>query len=391
MQRLLTRRRLLPLLTGLAAALLVPTGVAVAKDGRGRDATRGTAGAVYAQTNGADANRILAYQRRADGRLSQPASYDTGGRGTGLIRTSSQGPVHLAPNGRTLVTVNQGSNDVSVFRVRRDRLELIDRVPSGGVRPFSITQRGRLFYVLNNGNVAGGAPGLGNITGFRLRSDGQLRRLRGSTRGLSQVGADPAEVGFTPGGRRLVVTEKATNRIDTFKVGKDGYASRARVHRSAGRTPFGFDFTRRGQFIVSDAAGGDIGQATASSYRLGARGRLTTISGAVPDGRSEVCWTVITNNDRFAYITNFGDGTISSYRVARDGSITLHESVAATTTPGSLSIRDAGLSKDGRYLYAIDIETRTVHAWRVDQTDGSLTPIGAFAGLPGTVAGLAAS
>jgi len=187
------------------------------------------------------------------------------------------------------------------------------------------------------------------------------------------------------------VTEKATNRLDTFRVNRRGYASAPRVHASAGVTPFGFDFTRDGAFVVTEAAEGIIGQVTASSYRLGGRTGLRTISAAVPDFRSEVCWTVITDNDRFAYITNFGDGTISSYRIARDGSITLHESIAAVTTLDQLSIRDAGLSEDGRYLYAIDIASQKVHAWEVDQHDGSLTPIGAFPGLPGTVAGLAAS
>ena len=88
-------------------------------------------------------------------------------------------------------------------------------------------------------------------------------------------------------------------------------------------------------------------------------------------------------------MTNFGDGTISSYTIARDGSITLLESIAATTTFGQLSIRDAGRSKDGRYLYAIDITSRMVHGWEIEE-DGSLTSIGAFPGLPGTVAGLAA-
>jgi 6-phosphogluconolactonase (cycloisomerase 2 family) len=61
------------------------------------------------------------------------------------------------------------------------------------------------------------------------------------------------------------------------------------------------------------------------------------------------------------------------------------------TTLDQLSIRDAGVSENGRYLYAIDITSQKLHAWEVDQNDGSLTPIGAFSGLPGTVAGLAAS
>jgi len=90
-----------------------------------------------------------------------------------------------------------------------------------------------------------------------------------------------------------------------------------------------------------------------------------------------------------AYVTNFGTGTISSYSVNADGSISLVDPVAAFTTLGELSIRDHGLSDDGRYLYAIDIASQRVHAWQV-QKDGDLDPVGTFEGLPPTVAALAA-
>ncbi|MEJ7704093.1 MAG: beta-propeller fold lactonase family protein [Geodermatophilaceae bacterium] len=139
---------------------------------------------------------------------------------------------------------------------------------------------------------------------------------------------------------------------------------------------------------MTNAEEGEVGQASASSYTL--EGGFRRISGPVPDFRSEVCWTVVSRDQRFAYVTNFGDGTISSYRIAGDGSITLLESIAATTTFGQLSIRDADQSTDGRYLYAIDITSNNIHAWQIE-SDGSLTPIGAFPGLPDTAAGIAVS
>ncbi|CAN5761754.1 hypothetical protein BH20ACT14_BH20ACT14_12120 [soil metagenome] len=103
-----------------------------------------------------------------------------------------------------------------------------------------------------------------------------------------------------------------------------------------------------------------------------------------------MCWTVVSKDQRYAYVTNFGDGTISGYTIASDGSITLLESIAATTTFGKLSIRDAARTKNGRYLYAIDITSQMVHGWAIEK-DGSLTSIGEFPGLPETVAGLAAT
>nr|MBA3332812.1 hypothetical protein [Actinomycetota bacterium] len=223
--------------------------------------------------------------------------------------------------------------------------------------------------------------------GFRLSNDSALAPIAGSTRALSAPGSDPAQVSFTPDGNSLVVTEKATSKILTWKLTRNDEPFGRQIHESDGVTPFGFDFTRDGTLIVTNAEEGVVGAASASSYTL--EGGFRTISGSVPDLRSEVCWTVVSKDQRYAYVTNFGDGTISSYTIADDGRITLLESIAATTTLGQLSIRDADQSKDGRYLYAIDITSRMVHGWEIEK-DGSLTSIGAFPGLPGTVAGLAA-
>ena len=364
----------------LAAALVASLGV-IATAGAARDGNL-KSGAVYAMTNDAEGNEVLAYSRARDGSLTLQDTYETGGEGTSRIRLSSQGPVVLTKDGRQLLVANVGSSEISVFDVRKDGLELRSVVPSGGSMPNSITVRRDVVYVLNNGGM-----GLGNITGFRLSNDSALAPIAGSTRALSAPGSDPAQVSFTPDGNSLVVTEKATSKILTWKLTRNDEPFGRQVHESDGVTPFGFDFTRDGTFIVTNAEEGVVGAASASSYTL--EGGFRTISGSVPDLRSEVCWTVVSKDQRYAYVTNFGDGTISSYTIADDGRITLLESIAATTTFGELSIRDADQSKDGRYLYAIDITSRMVHGWEIEK-DGSLTSIGAFPGLPGTVAGLAA-
>ena len=56
----------------------------------------------------------------------------------------------------------------------------------------------------------------------------------------------PAQVEFSPRGNLLVVTEKMTNKIDTYTVGRRGLAEGPMVHNSVGITPFGFEFDRRG-------------------------------------------------------------------------------------------------------------------------------------------------
>jgi 6-phosphogluconolactonase (cycloisomerase 2 family) len=249
-------------------------------------------------------------------------------------------------------------------------------VPSAGSHPTSVAVHGELAYVLNNGS-----PG---IAGFSVDS---LEPIEGSQRMLA-ADADPAQIAFSPDGRMLIVTERGTNSISTFAVGDDGKAEGPQTIASSGATPYGFDFAG-GSLVVTEAFGGEVGKAAASSYSLSG-GRLAPVSASVADTRSEVCWAAVTRDGRFVYVTNFGDGTISSYRVDPDGSLELLEAVAASTNLGEKGVRDEAITGDGRFLYALDADARRIYGWSVGE-DGSLAPIGDADGLPETVAGLAAS
>jgi 6-phosphogluconolactonase len=336
--------------------------------------------AVYLQSNDATANEVLVFARAGDGSLVSAGAVATGGRGTGEPHLASQSSIALTGDGRWVLVVNAGSDDVSLLAVAGEGLRLADRVPSGGSAPTSVAVSGSLVYVLNNASAS--------IAGFRI-AEGRLVALEGSVRELSSPDADPAQVAFSRDGRVLAVTERGTDAITTFAVGEDGRAQERVTIASSGRTPYGFDFTRDGAMVVTEAFGGMIGRAAASSYVLNGRG-IEPVSGSVGDTRSEVCWAVVTHDGRFAYVTNFGDGTISSYAVADDGALTLRDAVAGSTRLGEKGVRDEAITRDGRYLYAIDADARRIFGWEIGG-DGELVAIGAFGGVPATVAGLAAA
>src|SRR5206468_8745022 len=107
--------------------------------------------AVYVQTNDATANEVIAFSRAGDGALAPLGRYSTQGRGTGLPHLASAGSVVLSDDGRWLLVVNAGSDEVSLFAVQPDGLGLADRVRSGGSKPTSVAVSGALVYVLNNG------------------------------------------------------------------------------------------------------------------------------------------------------------------------------------------------------------------------------------------------
>jgi 6-phosphogluconolactonase (cycloisomerase 2 family) len=329
---------------------------------------------IYVQTNDAERNEVVAFDRAADGKLTPIGHFDTGGRGSGTPHLASQSSVVV--NGDRVLVTNAGSDELSLFRVTADGLELESRVPSGGSHPTSVAAHGGLAYVLNNGS-----PG---IAGFSLEP---LEPLAGSQRMLA-ADADPAQIAFSPDGRMLVVTERGTNSISTFEVEARGLAEGPQTIAASGATPYGFDFAG-GSLVVTEAFGGEAGAAAASSYTFGGE-RLEPVSASVANTRSEVCWAAVTRDGRFVYVTNFGDGTISSYAVGEGGTLELLEPVAASTRLGTPGVRDEAISRDGRFLYAIDADAQRVFGWTVGG-DGRLEPIGQFEGVPDTVAGLAAS
>lgn len=341
----------------------------------------GSRRAVYTITNAAEGNEVAVFERSADGSLTFTASYPTGGLGSGA-GLGSQGSVVLRENGRRLFVVNAGSNQISVFAVRRDGLELLDVVDSGGEMPISLTLHGRILYVLNAG-------GSGNISGFRVRDNGKLVALEGSTQPLSNGGTgdspQPAQISFSRNGDLLVVTEKATNMIDVYRV-EGGIAGPPATHPSSGMTPFGFAFAKRHDLIVSEAFGGAPGVSAVSSYNID-HDTFEVVSPSVGTTQTAACWVVISNNGKYAYVTNTGSGSISSYRIENDGTISLLEAQAGLTGEGSSPI-DMALSNNGRFLYALGANSDTISIFQVRQ-DGTLESLGSVS-VPAGAVGLAA-
>src|SRR5205085_1755393 len=346
-------------------------------------AAGGAPGAVYVMTNSPAGNAVLAFDRAANGALTPAGSYATGGLGAPGL--GSQGAVVLTDNQRWLLAVNAGSDQISVFAVQPGGLKLADTEPSGGARPISLATHGSLVYALN----AGGA---GNIAGFTLGADGQLWPLAGSAQPLSNGGIGaapgPAQVAFNSDGRTLVVTEKATNLILTYSVGQNGAAAAPVTHASSGTTPFGFAFGLQGTLVVSEAFGGAPDASAASSYDL--RGSsLQVISASAPTHQTAACWVAVTGNGKYAYTTNAGSGSVSGYRVGRDGGLSLLDANGQTGSTGAgSSPSDVALSQNSQFLYVLAGGSHQVVSFQVN-SDGSLTVLGQSA-IPVGATGISA-
>ncbi len=360
----------------VAIALIAPlaalsfAGTAAADDGHDDDHDDRHVTTIYTETNAAAGNAVLAYQN-VNGVLSNVGTFATGGLGSGN-GLGSQGAVFADDD--HLLAVNAGSNQVSLFSINDDgSLTLEDVESSGGVRPVSVALRDEVAYVVNATSR--------NVSGFRVDDD-QLKPIAGSTQSLPGDGA--AQVSFDAKGKRLVVTEKATNSIDVLPLSKRGVAGAAVSNASTGTTPFGFAIDRRNNVIVSNANGGAAGASSLSSYQLNGPTGLTPVSSAVATTQTAACWVALSDNQKYAYTTNAGSGTISSYRLARNGGLTLINPAAAQPGTGAVDMAVV----DGM-LFALANGPHSISAYNVG-SDGALGLTGSVT-IPAGVAGLAAS
>ncbi len=354
----------------------------------------GSAGAVYIMSNSPSGNQILVYNRAADGSLAYAGSFATGGNGSGLGVTvppdplGSQNSVLLSPNGKWLFAVNAGSNDVSSFKVVSGGLSLADKVSSGGSYPVSLTYSEGILYVLN-------AFGDGSISGFKVQDDGHLKALKGSTRSLHaatpaaaagssqpQILESPAEVGFSPDGRFLLVTDKGgvsgVGKIDVFKV-EDGLPSAGMVvTQTQGAVPFDFTFDPYGHLVVVDASTGSV-----TAYAINGSGSLK-VKGVSFTGQAATCW--VTSNENTIYTDNTGSGTLSGFMPSASGGLTpvTTNSIVATAGAGTLPL-DIGISHNGRFVYSLETGAGKVGIFRAND-DGTLTSLGTAGGY-GAVSG----
>jgi 6-phosphogluconolactonase len=335
-------------------------------------------GYTYIDGNTATANTIDGYARHADGSLTAlPGSpFAAGGAGLGA-GLASQGAIQATWDGRYLIAVDAGSNQISVLRVTAGGVPKMvgEPVSSGGIQPVSVAvSPSGLVYVANSGT--GGS----NYTGFRLSFDGSLTAVPGSTYPVPN-GSGNGDVFFNAFGNHLIGTRTGTSQIDSFVVLPGGrlLAAQGSPYTGQGLGQLGAEFSpvNPSLLFVSNAHNG-AGLGTVSAYRDSFFGQLSAI-GASPyaDGQTAPCWVDISHDGRYLYTVNTGSGNISSYSINPGGSLTL---IGSTPISGGGADTDARLSPDGKYLLVDGsgmhfVSVFAVNGGTLTEVAGSPTPL----------------
>ena len=367
-----------------ALALATPVAASTASAGtappvRHVDHRAGADHAVFVQTNQVSGNTIVAYHRANDGSLERLAEYQTGGKGgvaVGAVADplASQDSLVYDARHTLLYAVNAGSDSITVFKVRGDQLDRRQVISSRGSFPVGITVHDDLVYVLDAG-------GDGAVSGFRVVG-GRLHPIAGSTRSLGLGGtnppaflASPAQIGFSPDGRHLVVTTKTHNTIDVFGVRAGGRPSSTFVaNASASPVPFAFTWSDTGLLVMTEAASSNV-----TAYRIRHDNSVVVRGGPLTDGQKALCWIVGARGHFFG--SNTGTQTISAYGIDGHGEVTLAgapDGIVATTDAVPV---DLAATRGGAFLYVQEPTSGSVQGYKV-HADGSLTLVATMTGLP---------
>lgn len=327
---------------------------------------------VFVQTNDPAGNSIDVFARGTNGALTFVASYATGGKGgreagSAVDPLASQSSLVYDAQHRLLLAPNAGSDTLSVFSVRGTTLRLNQVIGSGGPFPSSIAVHDNVAYVLDAGLA-------GFVQGYRIDGN-HLRPIAGSLRSLNLPNSNPpfflsapAQVGFTPDGRQLVVTLKGNNggSVDVFAVAPSGRISAEPTTTVVGGNAFAFTFDPQGQLALVNAGFGNL-----STYTVNENGSLTLVSAGAPDGQAAACWVDV--NRGFYLVANAGSGDLSEYTIGAGGAVTLRQPIAGAGIPGAIDT-----ASSGRFVYAQSGGSASVKAFAVN-ADGTLTPVGSFA------------
>ncbi|MET4210887.1 hypothetical protein [Bradyrhizobium sp. LA2.1] len=379
-------------------------------------------GHVYMQTNETK-NRIMHFGRDADGQLELRESIPTGGAGSGIFKPISgqesapnafegAGSVILAESNTLLFATNGGDNSVTSFRVSPDgELSMIDRQSTGEpvigrtgtAKSLAYRSQSRTLYVLH-------AFGPNHLRSYTVAKDGKLKprperhsvnTAKKTDRVSSQVVLSP-DGGFllvdilfdahptaNPDGSRNLAVANAADRdgLVIFPVRDDGTLDEASFADAGGAGPFYMAFLNRSRdtFLNGVAAGDGV-----LVSRIDGKGRVTNgplISIDTSPGRpSELCWLQVTSDNSLVLATNFGYGTVSTYRLV-EGQLSVLKDPANNAIPGDGTFRavnglvssgpsDSWLTPDDQYFCQIFGNASVLVSYHLDKTSGRLTEIG---------------
>ncbi|MEO7599276.1 MAG: beta-propeller fold lactonase family protein [Opitutus sp.] len=348
---------------------------------------------VYVESNRAENNSVLAFERTTQGDLRLLTEYPTGGKG--IFDTSlALGPfdsdqnIIVNPERSLLFAVNAGSNSIAVFHIDAEgSLQPVigSPFPSGGINPVSLGLSKDVLVVVNKAmdprQSAGNQP---NYVTLPISSDGVLGSPISTV--LAPVGSSPSQAAISPSMRLAIDAQFLGGALQTFVVGGSGTltpvesqspSDAAYVGSSAPHLPLGLAMHPKQPILY-------VGLVTIDRlavYTYDGAGHIS-FQGSVADSGAAPCWVKVNCQGTRAYVSNTGDNSISVYDITSP----LHPvEIQKLNLRGAGSAFQIELDPQEDYLYVVtqraDAATtlgkgNTLHALKIKPNSGELNETG---------------
>jgi 6-phosphogluconolactonase (cycloisomerase 2 family) len=307
-----------------------------------------------------------------------------------LSKEVNPGFLAVDPKRPVLYAVHADVNQVSAFAINdtTGELTLINRQSSGGDNPvhLSLDPGGRWLVVANyaSGNVVVLPVGADGSIGGRT-DDVALKGELGPHR-TEQAVAHPHHCPFDPAGRLVVVPDKGLDRLFVFRLdaarGTLVAAEPPSVKTRSGAGPrhIGFHPRLPYAYVINEL------DSSVAAYRIAATGALEPlqVQPSIPSsfvGDSTGAAVDVAPSGRFVYVSNRGHDSVGIFRI--DESNGLLTPVGWEPTKGPTP-RFIGLDPTGARLYAANQRGDAIVEFTVNAASGLLTATGRIvvAGTP---------
>lgn len=299
----------------------------------------------------------------------------------GLVaETPEAAHLWIAPNGRTLYTVNwETQGAVSVFRIapHSGALTFLNKTSSHGAQPNQVVvdPSGKVAVAVNYTT--------GSLAAYKLEPDGKLGeafyadRHTGKPLSPKQPGAKQHGIAFSKDDKYMFIADLGLDRVYTYRFDANAPsitpADPPFVQTHAGAGPRRIQTSPDGKFLyVNHETDSEV-----SVYAI-THGALKEIQviGTVPEadkGKNSTAEIVISNDGRHLYVSNRGHDSIAIFAVdQRTGLLRRTENVPS----GGRTPRNIRLDPTGKWFFAANEGAGNIAEFKVDRTTGHLTPTG---------------
>lgn len=195
--------------------------------------------------------------------------------------------------------------------------------------------------------------------------------------GHSQASPHAHIVMVDPSGKFLLVCEKASEKVYSFRLGGDKLVL-ASIFQAPLRTgPRHCIFDQNGHMFMTSEFSSEIWAFNFDSETgiLSFADKKSTVAEGFT-GRNELATVQVTPDGKYVYVNNRGEDTIVGYSIAADGTLTKVFSMGVGKCPADPkdAVRDMKISPDGSFLLVPVRPDNVVRSYAIN-ADGSLTAI----------------